>query len=319
MTKTEISSIIAKIYMPHKIIYFGSGEFSVKPIQLLFDDSRFEIMAVVTQPDKPVGRHQKMESPLIKSLAEKRGIKVFQFEKLKSDEAYNDLSKLPVDAYVVVSYGQIIPKKIIDLPKMGIINLHGSLLPRWRGASCVQAAIAAGDTESGVTIMKIDAEMDHGPILHKEIEPIRPDDTGGMLYMRLSSIGSEVLPDVLHAYLHGDITPKEQDHEKATYCKILKREDGKIDWSKPAEEIERLIRAYDPWPGTWTEWNNKRVKIFKSVLAVDECNCPQGDFCCIDNRLLVNCADNKALEILELQIEGSKRISAKDFIKGYFR
>ncbi|MBU2566295.1 methionyl-tRNA formyltransferase [Patescibacteria group bacterium] len=303
--------------MSHRIIYFGAGEFSVKPMQILLDDSRFEIIAVVTQPDKPVGRHQKMESPLIKSLAEKRGIEVFQFEKLKSDEAYQKLSSLTADVFVVVSYGQIIPQRVINIPKMGVINLHGSLLPRWRGASCVQAAIATGDEESGVTIMKIDALMDHGPILHKEVEPIRANDTGGMLFRRLSSIGSEVLPDVLDDYLKGTISPTEQNHDLATYCKILKREDGKIDWSKPAEEIERLIRAYDPWPGTWTEWNGKRMKILSACLSALNTHKPVGMIDIIDNAILIKCGDQKVLEITKLQLEGGKPLESIYFISGY--
>ncbi len=309
--------------MPRRIVFFGTSDFSVPSLRALLADPRFEVVAVVTQPDKPVGRHQEMTPPPVKVLAQERKIKVFQFDKIKTDEAYAILKQVQdgmnVDAYVVVSYGKIIPDRILALPIHGCINVHGSLLPRWRGASCVQAAIAAGDEKSGVTVMLMDALMDHGPILAQREETIRPEDTGGTLHDRLADLGAKTLPDVLNDYLTGKIQPQEQNHEQTTSCKLLTRDDGKIDWNKPADEIERLIRAYDPWPGTFTIVDGKRFKIMESRSAQSQLGSEQQIGILIDasGKLLINCGDGKALEIFKLQPEGKKPMTAKEYLAGH--
>lgn len=307
--------------MAYKIVFFGTSDFSTPSLEALLKDARFEVVAVVTKPDAPIGRHQTLTPPPVKVIAQEHDIPVFQFEKVKTEETYEILKRVQndkdVDAYVVVSYGKIIPQRILDLPKRGAINVHGSLLPLHRGASCVQAAIAEGDQKTGVTVMLMDAEMDHGDILaQKEIE-IGSEETGGELHDRLSQLGAAALPDVLAGYLDGKITPQPQDHSQATYCKLLSREDGKLDWSKPAAELERLVRAYNPWPGTWTAWDGRRIKIIKLETGNwKELEKRIGEPQIVQNKLLVVCGDGAAIEILELQPEGKRVMTAKEFIVG---
>lgn len=310
--------------MPYKIIFFGTSEFSIPSLQALIDDPRFEVIAVVTKPDKPIGRHQTMTEPPVKILAKKFNIPVYQFQKIKTLDTYQVLSDLQqkhaIDAYVIVSYGKIIPQNILDLPKKGVINVHGSLLPKHRGASCVQAAIAAGDQHAGVSIMLLDAEMDHGDILAQAKTEIIETETGGELHDRLAQLGGKLLTGTLVDYFENKITPQPQDHALATYCKILNREDGKIDWNKSAKEIVNLIRAYNPWPGTWFEWQGKRIKILKASPVDQSINIQQpsiGQLIQDQNRLLILCGDQNFIEILELQPEGKKTMSSQTYLAGH--
>lgn len=304
--------------MAYKIIFFGTSDFSIPSLEALLKDNRFEVSAVVTKPDAPIGRHQTITPPPIKVLAQEHRIPVLQFDKIKTEEAYGILAEKETDAYVVVSYGKIIPQNILDLPKHGVINVHGSLLPRWRGASCVQAAIAAGDDKSGITIMKMDAELDHGDIIAQAETQIGADETGGELHDRLAILGSETLPDVLAAFMEGQTSPRPQDHEKATFCWTLKREDGLIDWNKPADEIERLIRAYEPWPGTFTTTNNKRLKIHRtSKPKIIQSSGETGAISKQGDALVVKCGDGHFLELLEVQPEGKRIMSSTEFLAGW--
>ena len=306
--------------MAYKIIFFGTSDFSIPSLQALLKDNRFQIIATVTQPDKPVGRHQEITPPQVKVLAEKYKIPVLQFTSLKTPDVLQQLSNLNADVYVVVSYGKIIPQNILDLPKFGALNVHGSLLPRWRGASCVQAAIATGDKQTGVTVMKLDADMDHGPILAQEKIVIQDQDTGGSLHDKLAGLGGQILPDVLNNYLENKLELKEQDHPSAEYCKILTRDDGKINWDKSALEIQNLIRAYNPWPGTWTMWNKERLKIFKTQPSSQKIeNVEPGQLTRLSDKLLVSCGDKNFLEILELQPQGKRRMQAEEFIQGHLK
>lgn len=304
--------------MSYSVVFFGTSDFAVPSLKALLADPRFEVKAIVTQPDQPVGRHQVMTAPPVKAVAQEHGLPVFQFEKIKAPEALSKLAEFKADFFVVASYGQIIPQSVLDLPKIGPINVHGSLLPRWRGASCVQAAIAAGDEESGITIMLMDALMDHGPIIAQAATKILADDTGASLHDRLADLGAQNLPDVLDRFAQGNLKAIEQDHAKATTCKLLKRDDGKIDWSKPAEDIERLVRAYNPWPSAWLEWDKKRIKILQAnVPSIPNVKKNPGELCSQAGKLMVNCGDDKALEILELQPEGKKPMTAKEFLAGH--
>ncbi len=310
--------------MPYKIVFFGTSEFSIPSLQALIQDQRFEVTAVVTKPDMPIGRHQTMTEPPVKLLAKKFNIPFFQFQKIKTPDTYQILSDLQqnhdIDAYVVVSYGKIIPQNILDLPKKGVINVHGSLLPKHRGASCVQAAIAAGDQQAGVSIMLLDAEMDHGAILAQAETKIPEAETGGELHDRLAQMGGELLTDTLVNYFENKITPQPQNHALATYCKILKREDGQIDWNKSAKEIANLIRAYNPWPGTWFEWQGKRIKILKALAVDQSINIQQPSIRQLiqdQKRLLILCGDQNFIEILELQPEGKKTMSSQTYLAGH--
>lgn len=303
---------------PHRIIFFGTSEFAVPSLEALAKDGRFAVAAVVTQPDRPVGRHADLTYPPVKIRASALGIRAIeQPEKLK-EEAFRSWieSEGPsCAAFVIVSYGKILPQWLLDLPKRGVVNVHGSLLPRWRGASPIQAAIAAGDGMSGITIMKIDAEMDHGPVLARAEERIRETDTGAALHDRLAELGASILPDTLAGYLDGSIAPVEQDHAAATFCKILTREDGKIDWSKTADEIERLVRAYDPWPGTWTEHSGKRLKIL-SVRLAPSVSDPPGTWNLRAESPVVACGAGTAVELVTVQPEGGRPMSGADYARG---
>jgi methionyl-tRNA formyltransferase len=309
----------------HKIIFFGTSYFAVPSLRSLLADDRFEVAGAVTQPDRPVGRHATLTPPAVKTalssaIPAQAGIQVpvHQPEKLKDEDFKRWISEIgpSCDAFVIVSYGKILPQWLLDLPKKGIVNVHGSLLPRWRGASPIQAAIAAGDSTSGITIMLIDAEMDHGPILAQAEAPIMDDDTGGKLHDRLAKLGGETLPGILADYLDGKIRPREQNHEEATYCKILTRDDGKLDFSKPAQELERLIRAYDPWPGTWTEIDGKRLKILEAKEGNVDRSQIIGAFLVRDGIPCFACADGTVLEVKQLQPEGKKAMSGKEYLRG---
>lgn len=312
----------------YKIIFFGTSEFAVPSLEALAQDRRFEIAGVVTQPDRPVGRHAVMTPPPVKKATSHElratSLPLKQPEKIKDEDFQTWIKEVgpSCDAFVVVSYGKILPQWLLDLPKKGAVNVHGSLLPRWRGASPIQAAIAAGDTVSGVTIMKIDAEMDHGPLLEQAEEQILPTDTGGSLHDKLATLGAKLLPDVLAGYLEGKIEPKEQDHSLATHCKTLSRDDGRIDWTKTSAEIERLVRAYDPWPGTWTEVGGKRLKILaahvSSVIPVRRGGGiqPGGRFV-QDGLPCISCANGTTLVIEKLQREGGTIQSGESFLRGF--
>ncbi len=300
----------------------GTPDFAVPALKALIQDSRFEVAGVITQPDSPVGRHASITPPPVKVVAEENKIPVFQPKKLDRSSVFEirtskfELRNSNYDAVVVVAYGKILPQWFLDLPKHGVINVHASLLPRWRGASPIQSAIATGDKKTGVTIMKIDAQLDHGPILAAQETATLKTDTAESLHDRLAELGAKLLPDTLADYLSGKLKPREQDHDAATTCRTLKRENGKIDWTKSAEEIERLVRAYHPWPGTWTEYKGKRLKILQTKISSETADREPGEFFSAPHKLLVACEDKTALELVMIQPEGKKPMTAHEFVSG---
>jgi methionyl-tRNA formyltransferase len=302
-----------------RIIFFGTSSFAVPSLQALARDGRFDTAGVVTQPNRPVGRHAVMTPPAVKTAAIQLGVSsIQQPEKLKDESFQNWINTVgpTCDAFVIASYGKILPQWLLDLPKHGVINVHGSLLPRWRGASPIQATIAAGDTVSGVSVMLIDAQMDHGPVLARVEETIRSDDTGGSLHDRLAELGAKTLPQTIIDYAEGRLVPMEQDHAHATHCSILTRDDGKIDWTQRAEEIERLVRAYTPWPGTWTMYEGKRLKIL-NASAVDTGNDFKSGQCMIlNNQPAVACGNGTMIVLEQVQPESKGTMSGVDFLRG---
>ncbi len=302
-----------------RVLFFGTGEFAVPSLQALVKDESFEVIAVVTQPDRPAGRHATVTPPPVKAAATALGMTdVKQPEKL-AEPSFQDWIKhvgASCDAFVVVSYGKILPQWLLDLPKNGVINVHGSLLPRWRGPSPIQAAIAAGDAKSGVTIMQLDAQMDHGPVLALVETAIRPDDNAAALHDRLAELGALLLADTLSDYLDGRLEPVEQDHARATVCKILTREDGKIDWSRPAHEIERKIRAYDPWPGCWTMIGDKRLKIHKASVIDGDAAFSPGQCFVFEKQPAVACGDGTGLLLTDVQSEGRAAMTGRAYLAG---
>ncbi len=291
--------------MQHPILFFGTSPFAVPILERLAKDPRFEIKAVVTQPDRPVGRHALLKAPPVKEAAERLSIPVLQFESVKSPAAFSSLTTLGATACVVASFGQIISTQLLDAFPHGMVNVHASLLPKYRGASPIAASIAAGDAETGITIMKMDAQMDHGPTLAYAHEQIRSDDTTPMLEDRLAALGAETLPDVLIKYLDGQLAPTEQDHAHATGVQLLSRDDGRLDpTTQSAETMERLVRAYTPWPGTYIEKNGKRLKVLEARLA-NEPGYPT-----------VNGVDGQTLCLMNVQPEGKPPMDGAAFLRG---
>lgn len=328
-----------------KLIFFGTDTLATTILNALLTAPEIEIAAIVTQLDKPAGRGKKMEAPLTKRFGEHHDIPVLQYKKL-DDAAHAELKTFNADVFVVAEYGLLIPEAVLSIPLHGTLNVHPSLLPQYRGATPIQSALLHGEKETGVTIMLLDKELDHGPIIAQEKMGIEPEDTAPTLEAKLGRAGAELLIATLPKWVAGKITAREQDHTAATFCKKLSREDGRIDWTKSAEEIYRMWRAYLPWPGIFTEWNGKRVKMTAvslresltgslmgrvnagpdraSVGPVSSANdeaIPSGQpaatpFLTPGGKLAITCGKS-ALIVERLQIEGKKELDAQAFLAGY--
>lgn len=248
--------------MSCRIVFMGSPDFAVPSLRALADV--YPIVGVVTQPDREAGRGRTLVAPPVKQAALELGLLVIQPEKLRAPEAVEQLKAWVPDLIVVAAFGQILRPAVLDLPRHGCVNVHGSLLPRWRGAAPIQAAILAGDKETGVTIMKMDSGVDTGPMLSQRAMPIKPDDTAGSLFERMSALGAELLMESLPGYLDGLIQPRPQPDEGVTYASMLKKEDGLLDFTLSAEELARHVRAFNPWPGAFFEWQGGMMKVHQS-------------------------------------------------------
>jgi methionyl-tRNA formyltransferase len=243
----------------------GSPDFAVPALDALA--ACYLIAGVVTQPDRPAGRGGSLVPPAIKQAAQRLGIPVLQPEKLRAPEAMAQLQAWAPDVIVVAAFGQILRPAVLELPRFGCINVHGSLLPRWRGAAPIQAAILAGDGETGITIMKMDSGVDTGPMLSQRAIPISPDETGGSLFAKMAALGAELLLETLPRYLSGELLPKAQPGEGASYAPMLKKEDGLLDFTQPVAALERRVRATNPWPGAFFEWNGTPMKVHKARVS----------------------------------------------------
>jgi methionyl-tRNA formyltransferase len=301
-----------------KIIFMGTAELSCASLEKLSANKNFQIVAVVTQPDKPKGRELKLQFSPVKILAEKLGLKILQPAKARNENFISELHELKPDLIVVVAYGQILPQSILDLPKFGCVNVHTSLLPKYRGASPIQSAILNDETETGVTIMKMDAGMDTGEILSQARTPILPQDNSQTLHDRLAQIGAELLVETIPDYVAGKILSQPQNNSEATHTAKIKKEDGKIDWNLSAQEILNRLRAFTPWPGAFTflktESKSQLLKIWRAEIVEKSGNA--GEILSADkNGIVVACGKN-ALRILELQREGGRRLNAQEFLAG---
>lgn len=297
----------------------GTAELSCASLAKLSADDRFQLLAVVTQPDKPKGRDLKLTPSPVKVLAEKLNLTVFQPVKARDESFINQLRELQPDLMVVVAYGQILPRSLLEIPPHGCVNVHTSLLPKYRGAAPIQWAIADGNAETGVTIMKMDAGLDTGPILSMRRTPILPADDSQILHDRLAQLGAELLVETLPDYIAGKIQPRPQPAEGFTYAAKIKKEDGKIDWSQPATQIWNRLRAFTPWPGLFaflpTESKPQLLKIWKAEV-VEKSGVPGTILSADKNGVVVGCGQD-SLQILELQREGGKRMTAAQFLAGY--
>lgn len=292
----------------------GTPEFAIPSLEAL---KQFNIVAVVTQSDKPRGRGLKMSVSPVKQWAIDNGIKVLQPEKLKDEGVLEEFKKLEPDYIVVASYGKILPPQVLKIPKKFALNVHPSLLPEYRGAAPVPWTLINGEKETGVTIFEMDKGMDTGRILYQVKTEIKKDETAGDLLRRLSFIGAEALIKTIEGIENGSITPREQDHSRATYAPMLKKEDGLIRWELSAEEINNRIRGMNPWPGCYTYWNGKLLKIWFAEFTDENSSEKPSTVVDIKNDAIYVQTGKGLLVIKELQLEGKKRMKTKDFLSGH--
>lgn len=298
-----------------RIIYMGTPDFALPALDKLIHGPD-EVVAVITQPDRKKGRGRKLTPPPVKVLAEQYGLEVLQPNKIKTDEFIAKLSSYDPDIIIVVAYGRILPKAVLDLPPLGCINIHGSLLPKHRGAAPIQWAVIKGDNEAGVTIMNMDEGMDTGDILLQTKIAVEDNDTAGSLFVRLSALGGETLMQALDLLRQRKLTPTPQDHTLATMAPPLKKEDGCIDWSKSAHELHWLIRGLDPWPMAYSFLGKKRVRLFSPEVIHKDSDQPSGTILKSDREGILIAAGENCLLIRELQPEGKKRMTAQAFLCG---
>lgn len=301
-----------------RTVFMGSPDFAVPALRALAA-ANYPLVGVITQPDRPAGRGNRLTPPPVKIAALELGLEVFQPERLRAPEAMQRLREWNPDLIVVAAFGQILRPEVLTLPRFGCINIHASLLPRHRGAAPIQAAILAGDKETGITIMLMDEGIDTGPVLSQRSIEILPTDTGGSLFEKLSVLGSELLLETLPRCLNGEIQPQPQPAEGATYAPMLKKEDGLLDFSRPAAELERKIRAFSPWPGAFMPWQGGLLKIHRAHVLIREKereeNRQTGQLVIVDGLPAVVTADD-LLVFDELQPPGKNKMSGKAFLAG---
>lgn len=299
-----------------KIIFLGTPEFAVPSLKNLSKNPNFKIAGVFCEPDRPQGRKQIMTPPPIKVLAEKLKLKVYQPEKIREEKWVEIVKKINPEMAIVVAFGQIIPKSILNIPGFGFLNLHPSLLPKYRGASPIQSSILNGDKETGISIMLLDEKMDHGPILKQKIIKLKGDETAEILHDKLAEIGAKILSETAKNWKDKKIKAKPQNHKKATFAKIIKREDGIIDFQKSAKKIEQIVRAYYPWPGTFMMWRGRRLKILSAFASKNDSDKKAGEFFEANKKLSVMCRKN-ALVLERVQLEGKSIMTGEEFLRGY--
>jgi methionyl-tRNA formyltransferase len=299
-----------------RLVFLGTPEFAVASLEACVAAGH-QVAAVYTQPDRPKGRGQTLAAPPVKEAALRLGLDVRQPVKVRAAEVVAELGALAADAMVVVGYGQIIPQVIIDLPRLGIVNVHASLLPRYRGAAPIQWAIARGETRTGVTTMMINAGLDTGDMLLKAETEIGPEETAVELGPRLAALGADLLVETLAVLAAGTMARVPQNDAEATLAPILKREDGLVDWTAGAAEIHNRARGFLPWPGAWTLFRGQRMQVWRCRRTEVESPAVAGVLFSEGRRLMAVCGGGAVLELLEVQVEGRKRVSAADFLNGF--
>lgn len=295
--------------MAPRIVFMGTPEFAVRSLEACLDVG--EVVAVVTQPDKPKGRGQEVAMSPVKQLALQRGIPVLQPPKIRGTSFHEEIRALKPDVGVVTAYGKILPQELLDAPAQGCVNVHASLLPRFRGAAPIQWSIAAGDDKTGVCLMKMDAGLDTGPVIDRRELPIGPEDTAATLHDALSKLGGELIRQSLPRYLRGELAPVPQPAEGVVLAPLIKKEDGRLDFTHSAAELERRIRAFHPWPGTYTDFRGKTLKVLKAKVGSGR-GAP-GEL--LSDELEVACGEG-SLVLLEVQPEGKRAMSAREFLAG---
>jgi len=297
-----------------RTIFMGTPEFALPTLKGLIDYG-VDLKAVYTQPDRPSGRGKRLSPPPVKSLAEEHAIAVRQPQRLRATEAVEALRALDPDLIIVIAYGQILPQSILDIPRFGCINVHASLLPQYRGAAPINKAIIEGETETGITTMLMEAGLDTGDMLVKKSTSIGPEETAGELHNRLALLGRETLIETLDRLRAGTLEPEPQDDDRSSYAPMLKKEDGRIDWSRSAREIHNQIRGLDPWPGAYTFLDGTMLKLFRTSPENGPSANPGEIVSSETGGIRVACGDG-ILRIRELQISGKKRLAASEFLRG---
>jgi methionyl-tRNA formyltransferase len=302
-----------------RIVFIGTGEIGVPTLHALQNSAEFNLVGVITQPDKPVGRDQTITPPVIKAALDGTKVSILQPARIKDRQSIEEIRALQPDAIVVMAYGQILPRQVLEIPRVACLNLHASLLPRWRGAAPIQAAIAAGDRETGITVIYMDEGLDTGDILLQRKIDISPEETGGSLHDRLAELAPEALLESLRSLSGGKMPRLPQENALATSAPKLHRENGRIDWKEPAEVIERKIRAYNPWPGAFTIIAAKadkvrNLKIFSASIL--DLSGEAGEMLQADKELVI-AAGKRALSLEDVQLEGKRRMRAAELLRGF--
>jgi len=308
------------------IVFFGTPEFALPSLLALARIPEYAVAMVVTQPDRPQGRSLAVHASPIARAADELHLPLMKAGRLIQNSVCREkIHALKPDVGVVVAYGEIIPPEILEIPRYGIVNIHPSMLPQYRGASPIQTAILNGDHETGVTLMRLDKDLDHGPVVWQTSATIEPCDTAHSLAARLANLGAEILVEALLPFIQGKLVPRAQDHGSATFTKLIKKDDGRINWNSHGAVIERMVRAYDPWPGSWTECVHKgkiiKLKILKARMVraegLHEENIRPGGIVGGQFQCGVRCGDGSVLVLESAQPEGKRVISGKEFTNGY--
>ena len=302
--------------MSLRIVFCGTPAFAVPTLRHLIAQPGFHIESVITQPDRPRGRNQEILVSPVKAAAIEAGIPVYQPEKIKSEDAQVFLKRVTPDIVVIIAYGQIISRPLIEIPRLGWINLHGSLLPKYRGAAPIQWAIAHGERHTGLTTIEVDAGLDTGPILLQHEVGIGPDETAPELAARLAEAGAPLVVNTLERLARGEIEPAPQDNSQATLAPLLKKEDGRIDWSLPARDIYNRIRGFEPWPGTFTSFRGRSCRVWGRPVEVEQPIAEPGTVWWRGAEFQAACGENTALGLDFVQLEGHKRVTAREFANG---
>ena len=301
--------------MTIRVVFMGSPDFALPSLSALATAKNYQLVGVITQPDRASGRGRELKAPPVKTLALELKIPIMQPEKLRAPESMRQLQEWNPDLIVVAAFGQILKKDVLDMPRYGCINVHASLLPRWRGAAPINAAILHGDQEIGVTIMQMDVGLDTGPMLAMKSIRVRPDDTAGSVLQTLSTLGADLLTETLPEYFSGNIQPVSQPTEGATYAPMLKKEDGLLDFTHTAVDLERRVRAMNPWPGAWFTWNGNPLKVLRASTSGEDKGLVSGARLTVEGRPALQSAEG-VLILDEVQPAGKKVMSGKSFLAG---
>lgn len=302
--------------MALRIVFCGTPAFALPSLRNLIAQPDFHLETVITQPDRPRGRGGEISSAPVKIAAVEAGVPVYQPEKIKSDAAYEFLQRVAPDVVVIIAYGQIISQRLLDIPRLGWVNLHASLLPKYRGAAPINWAIISGETRTGVTSMQVTAGLDTGPVLLTSETGISADETTPELSARLAEMGAPLIVETLRKLERGEITPHLQDDSRATLAPLLKKEDGRVDWTQAAQSIYNRIRGLQPWPGAFTVFRGKTCHIWGRPLSEPFAPGPSGTIAIDKQQLAVACGHGTALRVEFVQLEGRKRITAREFASG---